>query len=238
MLIPAARVSAEFPGMFFQSAEQRGHILRYQHGHEYAMFNAPDRHHDPELSLPLGYFITRIMATGAWPAGPKIPQPMGDDLLEALGPQKLAASVVEAVAEEAGLPSTTPIILPGDRSVTVGEVKDRYADLYDRWAEEVGHGMALKALLAEFGYLSDLADHITKDGNARVVVFGHDHQAALDKDSWFGDDRIYANCGTWIGDDDPTFVRYRHDDPKVIKVELWRWDGAPNIVQQESLEID
>jgi len=56
-------------------------------------------------------------------------------------------------------------------------------------------------LIGEIGYLDDAADRLCKKNDTNIVIFGHSHDWVLDKDSWFVDDRIYANCGTWCDSD-------------------------------------
>jgi UDP-2,3-diacylglucosamine pyrophosphatase LpxH len=42
-----------------------------------------------------------------------------------------------------------------------------------------------------------MADQICKRSGTNIVVLGHSHKPEIDKDSWFVDDRIYANAGAW-----------------------------------------
>lgn len=203
--------------------------IHAEHGSSQAMFNAPDPEHDPRTRLPLGYFITRAVTTRAARTG-KTSRDWAcylDDALEmASSSQRVAASVFEAVLEEAGVPETASIAMPGDTSVTVREVKDRYADLYDRWcATHKGFGAGIRAVLAEFNYLDDMADQICKRGGTNIVVLGHSHKPELDKDTWFVDDRIYANAGAWCEQEaSGSFVEIETTDKKQI-VRVRAWDG-------------
>jgi len=63
-------VARTFPGMAFggtahYDSAYRTSRLRAEHGSAYAMFNAPDAVNNPGSRLPLGYFISRIVATKA-----------------------------------------------------------------------------------------------------------------------------------------------------------------------------
>lgn len=60
-------------------------------------------------------------------------------------------------------------------SVTAGQIKQRYALLYNQWREMKGTGIALKALMAEIGLLGRMANHLCKQGDTNIVVFGHSH---------------------------------------------------------------
>ena len=108
-----------------------------------------------------------------------------------------------------------PKSLWAGESVKAGNIQKMYADLYDEWGARRGTGKAFKSLVAEIGWLADIADNICKSSGPNVVVFGHSHRAELDKDSWFVDDRIYANCGTWCDDDKP---------PNFVEVETIKGD--------------
>lgn len=216
-------ISANFPYMVFggtaaYNSVYRTSRLRAEHGSAHAMFNAPDPINSPGSRLPLGYFISRVVATRAYETGIKERHywTFADDLLETLGPQRLPASIFEAVLEEAGLPEDVPIHM---RSKTGNElpigadvVKERYANLYEDWKNNYGPGAAFKAMMAEIGFLGDVADRLCKKSDTNIVVFGHSHDWKLDKDSWFVDNRIYANCGAWCDEEKKcTFVETQKD---------------------------
>lgn len=183
----------------FNSQFRNGRILA-EHGSAYTLFNAPDPVSDPARRLPIGYFISRIVATHEAKTGNDRRHVFSyiDDMLEALGPQTLATSVLAALSEEAGLGDNAKIKMGGatNGEMTIEQAKQKYANIYQQW-EQRGSGVAFKALMAEISYLGDIADNLCKSSGTRVVIFGHTHMKEVDKDSWFVDDRIYANCGTW-----------------------------------------
>jgi UDP-2,3-diacylglucosamine pyrophosphatase LpxH len=207
-------------------------------GSAYAMFNAPDHINSPGDRLPLGYFISRVAATKAARTGhaDRHCWTYADDLLELLGPQKLPQSVFEAMLEEAKLQEHTEILMgtkdgnpDGDRVVIkASTVKERYANLYEQWESHYGKGMAFKSIMAEIGYLGDLADYLSKNGDTNIIIFGHSHDSELDKDSWFVKDRIYANCGAWCDDEKPcSFVETQKDnDKRVHYIRLKKWKNG------------
>ena len=214
--------------------------IHAEHGSSHAMFNAPDPQHDPRKRLPLGYFITRVVTTRAARTG-QTGRTWGsylDDALETMfTSQKIAASVFEGVLEEAGIPESAPITMPDGSSITTGEVKARYADLYDHWcASHSGFGAGIRAVLAEFDYLDDFADQVCKRGGTNIVVLGHSHRPEIDKDTWFVDDRIYANAGAWCEDEDSgSFVEIVTTGKEHV-VRVCEWDGtARKVRQQETL---
>jgi UDP-2,3-diacylglucosamine pyrophosphatase LpxH len=244
-------IEKNFPGMIFggtalYNSVYRSSRLRAEHGSAYAMFNAPDAINSPGNRLPLGYFISRVVATKSRDTGSADRHywTYADDLLETLGPQRLAASVFEGVLEEACLNDKTKILMPKRNgkaeSVTADQVKEKYAALYDQWQETYGAGVAFKAMMAEIGFLGNLADRLCKKSDTNVVIFGHSHDWGLDKDKWFVDDRIYANCGTWCDDSKPcTWVESQKDretHKHFVRVMDWN-DGQPKELQSADVPL-
>lgn len=265
-----------FGGSTFHDSLYRTSRLRAEHGSAHAMFNAPPARYGAGIRLPLGYFISRVVATKARNTGTAKRHywSYADDLLEMVGPQKLAACVFEAVLEEAGLDETTEIFMPKRNSnapsatakknrkkkskaksattgqdkerndkqvcVTAGEVKERYATLYDLWEEQNGKGSGFRALMAEIGLLGRVADSLCKQSDTNIVVFGHSHDCKLDKDEWFVEDRIYANCGTWCDEKKPcTWVESQKDRGKnrhIVRVMDWN-DGEPTLLKKADVPL-
>jgi hypothetical protein len=167
-----------------------------------------------------------------------------DDLLEILGPQSLPASIFEAVLEEANLNEQTKIIMPKKNgkavSVTAGEVKARYINLYEQWQRTYGPGFAFKAMMAEIGFLGSMADRLCRKSDTNIVIFGHSHDWKLDKDSFMVSDRIYANCGTWCDEKKPcTWVESCKDPKKrdhILTVMDWN-GGRPKALKKKSVKL-
>lgn len=224
MAVKKEFIESTFPGIVFAGSAANKSVYRTsrllaEHGSSYAMFNAPDPVNNPGNRLPLGYFISRIAATKAAKTGgaDRHYWTYIDDILELLGPQKMPQSVFEAILEEADLPDDVEIkmypVAGKPYSVNAKDVKQKYANLYEQWEQHYGAGMAFKSVMAEIGYLGDLADNLCKKGDTNIVIFGHSHDSELDKDSWFVDDRIYANCGAWCDENKPcTFVETEKDE--------------------------
>ena len=242
MQVTKADLAEYFPRVIFGGAGVfdsvfRSGRLRAEHGSAHAMFNAPDPYNGGGARLPLGYYISRVAATKANRTGHEVrfTTKYLDDLLETLGPQTLPASVFEAVLEDAGLDKRTGILMGSlpTVSITAQQVMDRYAKLYEQWQTHRGPGLAFKAILAELGYLDDVADRLCKKGGTNVVIFGHSHEAEIDKDSWFVDDRVYANCGTWCGATGGTFVETEKvDGLQFVRVRKWV-DGTVTTMHEE-----
>lgn len=236
-----------FKGMVFGGSAERNSKygdgrLHAEHGSAYTMFNAPDPINDPRKRLPLGYFISRAVATKAAKTGSKDRHywTYFDDLLEAVGPQSISESVFESILEESGIPENKDIVMPligaSSSKVKASSIKERYKDLYDQRVKILGPGKAFLSVVGEF-HLGKIADNLASKGNVRIVIFGHNHNSLLDKDEWFVKDRIYANCGAWcIEGKAPTYVETEKMKDKHF-VRLMKWEKNKEVkVKEEYLK--
>jgi UDP-2,3-diacylglucosamine pyrophosphatase LpxH len=164
------------------------------HGNEFDIFNKFDYFTDPANGRPIGYFITRLSNTipGGADALRNIPSYF-DDLLEAVfTPQNLFSSMIEALAEKAGLSDTDEIALPDDNGVSIGKLKARYQKLSQQYTTD-----QVITNIYDRRYMDVPADRLCHEKQYKVAVFGHTHKNYMDKDWVFVDDRIYANTGCW-----------------------------------------
>jgi len=183
--------------------EYRSGGLFAVHGHNHAMFNAIDQLNDPGRGLPLGYFISRMLAGDDSYTSPGAILQYVDDLLEAaITTQTISESVIEAMMEHTKKHPQEQFKMPeGRQPVSIEHVKRQYAGLYEKWVEKFGYRYALKAISGEMGSLGWFADRICKKRDFKVVVMGHTHDSEFDKDTpIFGKERIYINSGYWCGD--------------------------------------
>ncbi len=251
MSITRECIEKNFPGIVFGGSAANDSIYRTsrllaEHGSAHALFNAPDPVNNPRNRLPLGYFISRVVATKAAKTGSPERHYWTyiDDFLELLGPQKMPESVFEAILEEADLPEDVEIsmhpVAGKKNKVNAKQIKERYANIYDQWQTHHGPGMAFKAVMAEIGWLGDLADTLSKKSATRVIIFGHSHDSELDKDSWFVKDRIYANCGSWSDEQKPqTFVETEKDKSNrrhYVRLKAWE-KGNVKTLGEEWIDI-
>jgi UDP-2,3-diacylglucosamine pyrophosphatase LpxH len=180
--------------------------LRVEHGHAYGLFNAPDPLRRD--NLPLGYFISRMVATADRKDGthtPSISQVVKElgELVERR--EDLAQGVFDAVCAKAGVAQDTEIVMPADlwggTNTTVKYVRDTYKNLYDEWKSRNGTARAIIAISAELNDLSLVANTIQIPHGPRAMVMGHTHVAASQQHSfpalghW-----VYVNSGTWCHD--------------------------------------
>ncbi len=130
-------------------AEKYQNRRRLEHGHAADMFNAPDDSIDAVKGYPLGFFVTRLVATAANPSAARqalkaIVQAKGASY-KAMGPEAIDAlsmgrSLVKAIIDVlelyAELQDSTPIrfLEPDlDKRYTVGDIKSHYGSLYGAW---------------------------------------------------------------------------------------------------------
>jgi UDP-2,3-diacylglucosamine pyrophosphatase LpxH len=189
--------------------------LAAEHGDRYCLFNSPDLWAKPDTFLPLGYFISRIVAYKVVQNG------KGQDprqilikfLKHYMKHPDFIEDLVIAIAQDAGLSAQDTIKLDGIPGypglMTVEEIGKLFKNLPKNWEETPGQinlGTAIMGdlenlyIAAQTTYFSTL--HPTID----IVIFGHTHIPLLKKDKINPSDenpaapcrRIYANSGTWV----------------------------------------
>lgn len=193
--LPPAAIRKAVPGIQVVRSYRSGR-MHAEHGHRFDLFNRPDYVTDPGHGRPIGYFITRLVASVEDTGFGILDLPTYlDDVLEAaITSQNLYSSIIEGLAERAGMRGEDEIAMPGPgkQVVTIDELKDRYQVL-----DELYGRRELISNLYERRYLNGSADQICHRSEVNVVVFGHTHKAMIDKDFFLVDDRIYANTGSW-----------------------------------------
>lgn len=196
-------------------------LLYAEHGNRFAMFNAPDPEADPIDCLPLGYFISRLVAGHEDYASPRAVLGYIDNLLSSiLTPETLPEAVIDALMERYNHKPTDTIKMPGKRAdVTLATVRSRYATLFSRWIQRYGLFYALDAVRSELNSLGWAADRLCKENGYRVVVLGHTHDATEDLDQFLlKKSRLYVNSG-YFCTNDPTLVEVdKQDDGLVVRL--------------------
>jgi hypothetical protein len=127
-----------------------------------------------------------------------------------LGPEKLPQSVLDTMkdaVEKTHGKRVEAFNMGGvDEAIRYEDVRERYKDLFEDWVDSKGYWFATQMIMSELNRLGTVADSLYKNG-VNIVVLGHSHDTKMDKDSWFTEDRIYANCGFWCGFGEPAEVR-------------------------------
>lgn len=211
-----------------------------EHGHHYAMFNAPVRFHDCIARKPLGYWISRIEATrkGRTNSCGRSYHKYLDNVLDFFGSETFPQAIFNAILEESGL-SQNSIFKYRDQSGSILstsalEIIERYKSTYKNWSHSFISRQ--KSIMAEIGYLGPVADEICEHYGCKVCILAHSHKAKIDKDSWFSEDRIYANTGCWCNSNcycssNNTFVE-TNKDRGVYSVRVMKWDSDNRKVKQ------
>jgi hypothetical protein len=143
--------------------------LAMAHGHHFTLFNAPDVD-GPWAPLPLGYFVTRAVAT-SWARrlapGTTVAElagqgaPNGIDLrrLRSLASgwagASIAAALLDFVVTATQVDLDEPVLMPDGSATTLRDARDAYTGLWRDWAEDHGGGgigaaAAMRATLADF----------------------------------------------------------------------------------------
>ncbi|MCK5347667.1 MAG: metallophosphoesterase, partial [Candidatus Heimdallarchaeota archaeon] len=171
--------------------------IHAEHGNRFDIYNKPDFVTDPAYGKPIGYFISRLVATaGGREIGILDLPNFIDDIIEAaVTDQNIFSSIIEGLAERVNMGDEDPILLPNERKITIGKLKERYEKLSD-----VYNKRELIADLFQRRYLNGPADRLCQKYDFNIVVFGHTHNAMIDKDYFLVEDRIYANTGSWCKD--------------------------------------
>jgi UDP-2,3-diacylglucosamine pyrophosphatase LpxH len=171
--------------------------IHAEHGNRFDIYNKPDFVTDPAYGKPIGYFISRLVASaGGREIGILDLPSFIDDIIEAaVSDQNIFSSIIEGLAERVNMGDEDPILMPNERKITIGELKERYEKLSD-----VYNKRELIADLFQRRYLNGPADRLCQKYDFNIVVFGHTHNAMIDKDYFLVEDRIYANTGSWCKD--------------------------------------
>ena len=204
-----------------------------EHGNYYCIFNAPDTWTNPSSRLPLGYYMSRLVAYKVNQTGAN--QDYHDILkkfvLEFKDDPNFIEALFLAIAQDANLNGAAPIDMKGIFGFpsTVGGIASLYKHLIDEWRRnrpDLGWELAL---IGDIGDLSWAADHtyFSLFGSDKdIVIFGHTHEADLRKHyilaaaSGVADIHvdlpcraIYANSGTWVDTAKPscTYVETQID---------------------------
>lgn len=182
--------------------------IHAEHGHRYALFNRPDTKNGGPENLPLGYFISRLHASLGKSRKAKVQLVWQaiDELFQMVGPEKMPESVLDTMrdaVEKTHGKKVAHFNMGGVvGNVPYDTVRERYRDLFQDWVRAKGHWFAIQMIMTELNRLGTVADKMCGNG-VNIVVLGHSHDTKMDKDSWFVEDRIYANCGYWCGFGEP-----------------------------------
>jgi UDP-2,3-diacylglucosamine pyrophosphatase LpxH len=226
-----------FPGIHFicndglPTGVYREGQLVAEHGNMYCLFNAPDTWTAPGSFLPLGYFISRMVAYKVAQTG------QSEDSMDILGKfidlfkekPNFVYDLALAVAADAGLNESDKINMGNmsgfPASITINEVANKYMNLMHDWDKNqdiIGSDIALigDSFLGLFEAAYTV--YLRPGTDINIVVFGHTH-AWRNEDVYPSPDEnengtshpskaIYANSGTWIDSKFCTYVETEADE--------------------------
>ncbi len=209
--------------------------IHAEHGNSFDIYNRPDFICDPAYGRPIGYFLSRLATSAGTDDFGILDLPAYlDYILEAaVTPQTIFESMIEGMAERAGMGDGSKIRMPGGRTMTVAAVKERYSRLAG-----IYNVRELISDLYQRRYLHGPADRLCARDQVNVVVFGHTHNALIDKDWFLVEDRIYANTGSMCKDNAYAVEINKSREPDVpLTVSLLKIAGDGTAETQEEEEV-
>lgn len=161
--------------------------LHAEHGNLYCLFNAPDRDSNPGHSIPLGYFMTRLMTQNA--ANGKghvhILDALETTLARLFGGEGIAGTVFLDMASAWGLEGQVIIMDDVDgygEKVTLDQVETIFEYLYGEWKHRPDAPIdRVRALSGDMKMLYPAARKAFSklSQGPSVVLFGHTHAAVM-----------------------------------------------------------
>ena len=221
---PGIIISSDDPGLGDYTIDK---VLWAEHGHRYSLFNSPDIWSHSGSHLPLGYFVTRLVASQSETdetlyTSPDIIEQFVKRHLKGLPKSSdrdlLIAAIFNAIALWAGK-GPKDIFIMDDKDdfmtdPTVADITDLYSPIMTNWSSRQNIVLPDMALLNEVGYminsallLLNMPKRIKKyyPFTPRIVLFGHTHKAFFwQRIGW--PSSIYVNTGTWIDSKPMTWV--------------------------------
>jgi UDP-2,3-diacylglucosamine pyrophosphatase LpxH len=222
----AAQVHQLAPQAVFMPSYNNEFPLRVSHGHENCLFNAPD---PAGRRFPLGYFITRFVATAArngnYQVGANWRTILGSasEVVALLEHKPLAECVFDAVREAAHVKLDDLVIMPDGGSREVSEIRETYKHLLGEWVEH-RPGSWQSALLRECDPFYDL-----EVGTPHLFIAGHSHDHLCAQHASYG---AYLNLGAWCGKEAHfarTWLENAGEANELLCGELFRWDSSTGV---------
>jgi UDP-2,3-diacylglucosamine pyrophosphatase LpxH len=206
--------------------------LAAEHGNRYTLFNASDTWTNPPSLLPIGYFISRLVAYKVSRTGTAedFHDILRKFIMKLKGNLNFVKDLFDAVAQDAGLNDASPIDMKGIAGFpgTVGGIGSLYEQLIEEWKKHRPDIDWEMAVIGDVGDLHPAAIHVYFSifgSGQNIVIFGHTHKADLKK-SYILEmapavenihldlpcRSIYVNSGTWV-DSAPycTYVETQED---------------------------
>jgi len=206
--------------------------IHAEHGHQYDIFNKPDYVTDPAYGRAIGYYISRLVTSinGSGYGILDLPAYLDDVIEWALTSQNIYGSIIEGLAERAGMKDIT---MPNRKKISIDELKVRYGKLSEIYSKS-----ELISDLYQKRYLNGPADRLCRKYDLNIVVFGHTHNAMIDKDFFLVEDRIYANTGSWCKENAYCVEIDKSPNPsKPTQIFLHKVNGHGKIINSTKREL-
>lgn len=206
--------------------------MHAEHGHRFDdVFNKPDYFCDPAYGRPIGYIISRLVTSFSSSGFSLFDLPTYlDDIAEAaVTDQNIYETIIEGLAERAGMKEDDTINMPYGENLSIRNAKARYRKLEQKYS--------FSEFVRELWDRSALgwqADRLCSKNDINVVIFGHSHKAMIDKDFFLVKDRIYANTGAWCK---KNAYCVKVEKNKDTKVDLLKVDSQGKIIKRTSETI-
>jgi UDP-2,3-diacylglucosamine pyrophosphatase LpxH len=225
-----ARLRAEIPGIITkpEGYEDEELGLYAEHGHRFTLFN--QSYPNVANGLPIGYPITRLAEhLGGYVRGFKDLIGYLDEAFDLVtGRANIFEAILVGLAERA---HAKQIIMSDQETITIDQVMSMYKNLeYHDQPFKVGSKLASEGDLEKFG------DRLSEKHGHKVVVLGHTHDAKIDKDSLFVQDRVYVNSGSWCGKEAHCVVVEPGGNGKT-KASLLAIDAGGEVMADESRKM-
>ena len=213
--------------------------IHAEHGGSQTMFNAPDPQHDPRQRLPLGYFITRVVTTRTAGRDKRIAS--GADISTTpsrrCSPRRRSRPPCsKASSKRRASPSRLPSSCPTARASP--PPRSRRATPTSTIIGAPAIPASALAYAASWPSSTTSTTWPIRSASAagRTSSFSATATHRGYKDTWFVDDRIYANTGAWCEEEDlGSFVEIVTTRKEHI-VRVCEWDGrVRKVSHQETL---
>ncbi len=191
-IIPRVVYAGDGPGRGVFTADGIG----AEHGSVYCLFNAPDSYDNPDHVLPLGFFISRVIAEEVARTGASVNylEVLAEIILRLVGDSEFAKAVFSATVDAADLSEISPIALgikmsgidgyvdPLPAPLQTPRVAEWFANLYDEWEQRMPDNVAKEeAVIDDTGnlYLPAVRQYFLQADQPDIVIFGHTHNFTI-----------------------------------------------------------
>lgn len=241
------------------SGVYRSGKLVAEHGNRYCLFNASDTWTNPPSLLPIGYFISRLVAYKVSKKGTT--EGFFDTLEKFVTQYKdgddFVKRLYDAMAKDAGLNDADPVNMKGIDGFpcTVGAIGSLYEHLIEDWKKHRPDIDWITAVIGDVGDLHQAAMQVYFSlfgSDENIVIFGHTHKADIRK-SYILEEApavkdihldlpcrsIYVNSGAWV-DSAPycTYVETQEDaDAKRHNVRLLSYYPSKTLLQEGFVKL-